>query len=145
MDNRNTIHLVVSDVKCHDALRQPAAKLEVLLCLWLIRVAPSLWRVRGTVLVQVCLADTVMCFGRAVSENCQLAMEPERANLRSVLKAHAPGIKCLVPNGQRKFAGLVQGSPHDKAVFTDEGFCFETNILDVQVFSHLGSNKSDLT
>jgi hypothetical protein len=90
----------------------------------------------GAVIVQVCLADTVMSLGRMVSENSQLMMEPERANLGSVLKANTAGTKGLVPNRESKFAGLVGGSSNDKAIFTHERFCFETNVLDNYAFSH---------
>jgi hypothetical protein len=71
-----------------------------------------------------------------ISENSQLAMEPERADLGSVLKADTPGTKCLVANGYCKFAGLFQGSPHDKAILTHERFGFETNVLHLHIFSH---------
>jgi hypothetical protein len=71
-----------------------------------------------------------------VSENSQLTVEPEQADFGRVLKAHTPGTKCLVPNCQGEFAGLVQGPPHDKTVLTLERFRFETNILDVYAFSH---------
>src|SRR5258707_1526883 len=74
---------------------------------WLKRVPSSAWCVRGAVVVQVCLADTVVGFRRLVSKNSQLTTEPERADLGSVLKAHTPGTKCLVPDCQGKFADLV--------------------------------------
>lgn len=54
----------------------PAATLEVPRNLRLVRISPSLWCVRAPVLVHVCLADTVMCPRRLVSENSQLTMEP---------------------------------------------------------------------
>jgi len=70
------------------------------------------------------------------SENSQLAMEPERADFGSVLKARAAGTKGLVPNCDCKFTGLVQGSPHEKAIFTHERFRFETKVLHLYIFSH---------
>src|SRR5580693_1146379 len=138
MDDDDTIYIVVGDLKRHDALRQPAAKLEVSLNPWLVRVAPSLWCVSGVVLIQVSLAYAVMCLGRAVSENSQLTMEPERADVGSVLKLHTLGTERLVFNRQRKLAGLVQASPHYKAILTHKCFRFETNVLDVYVLSHSG-------
>jgi hypothetical protein len=71
-----------------------------------------------------------------ITENSQLAMEAERADLGSVLKADTPGTKGLVANGDCKFAGLVQSSPHDKAILTHERFGFETKVLDFCSFSH---------
>ena len=85
----------------------PVAMLVVLLNLWLKRVPSSAWCVRAAVVVQVCLADTVVGLRRLVSKNSQLTTEPERADLGSVLKAHTPGTKCLVPDCQGKFADLV--------------------------------------
>jgi hypothetical protein len=71
-----------------------------------------------------------------ISENSQLAMEPERADLRSVLKADTPRTKGLVADGYCKFAGLVQGSPHDKAILAHERFRFETDVLHLYIFNH---------
>jgi hypothetical protein len=71
-----------------------------------------------------------------ISENSQLAMEPERADFGSVLKAHPPGTEVLVANGHCKFTGLVQGSPNDKAILTHERFRFETNVLHFYILSH---------
>jgi hypothetical protein len=70
------------------------------------------------------------------SEGSQLTTEPEQANLSTVLKAHTPGTKRLVPNCYGKFTGLVWGPPHDKAILPHEGIRFETNVLDVDVLSH---------
>src|SRR4029077_14983124 len=101
--------------------------------LWLVRVPSSTWCVRAAVVVQVCLAYTISCLWRMISENSQLAMQPERANLGSVLKTHTPGTKCLVPNCDCKFTGFVRGSPHDKAILTHERFGLETNVLHLYV------------
>src|SRR5580700_7165601 len=116
----------------------PRLALEVPRNLWLRSVTPSLWCVRASVVVKVCFGDMVMSLRRMVSKNSQLMTESERANLGSVLKADAPGTKCLVSNRQRKFAGFVQGSPHDEAILTHKRLRFETNILDVYVLSHQG-------
>src|SRR6266481_449044 len=66
----------------------------------------------------------------------QLTVEPQRADLGSVLVTYAPGIKCLVHNCQRKFANLARSLPHMEIVFTDECFRFETDELDDSVIAH---------
>jgi hypothetical protein len=71
-----------------------------------------------------------------VSENSQFMMEPERADLWSVLKANTAGAKGLVANGQGKFAGLIGGSSNDKAIFTHERFRFKANVLNNYAFAH---------
>jgi len=68
-----------------------------------------------------------------VCESSQLTVEFERADLGSVLIAYAPGIECLVHNGEGKFAGLVQGLPDEEPVLTHERFGMETNVLDIDV------------
>jgi hypothetical protein len=110
--------------------------LEVARNLGLVGVASGTGCVRAAIVVQVCLADTIRCQRGLISENSQLAMEPERADLGSVLKADTPGTKGLVANGYSKFTGLVLGSPHDKAILAHERFGFETNVLNLYIFSH---------
>src|SRR6266849_6547126 len=67
--------------------------------LGLIGVSRNLWCVGVAVLVQLDLADAVMCFRRTVCEGSQLLVELERADLGSVLIADAPGMECLVHDG----------------------------------------------
>src|SRR6266478_2577575 len=59
-----------------------------------------------------------------------------KGDLGSVLVAHAPRIKCLVHNCQRKFANLARSLPHMEIVLTDECFHFETDELDDNVIAH---------
>jgi hypothetical protein len=112
------------------------AALEVSRSLGLMRVSRILRRVGAAVFVELDLADTVVCLWGTVCESSQLAVEPERADLGSILIAYAPGIKCLVHNGEGKFAGLVQGLPDKEPVFTHERLGLETNVLDIDVLAH---------
>src|SRR5579863_3763645 len=79
------------------AKRTPENASDVSRSLWLIRVTVNLGSVRIAVVVQVRLADQVVCLGRMVCEGSELMLEPKRADLRSVLKSHAARTKRLIP------------------------------------------------
>ncbi len=91
-----------AETACHFPSRRTNTSVkrifELLCGSWRMEAAGSLWCVGVAVLVQIYLTDAVMCSRRMVSENSQLTVELERADLGSVLIAYAPGIKCLVPN-----------------------------------------------
>src|SRR5215469_3717946 len=86
-------------------------------------------RVGGLVISQFCVRDTEASGRRMAGLASEFPVQPERADIRRILIAHAMRHESVVRNGHKVFRGCAAGSANGEGVFTDRSLVFEPDVL----------------
>ena len=87
--------------------------------------------VRFVIVGEFGFAEPIVCFERVVRGIVQYAVELERANIRSILKAQAVGVECRVQNTKSDLRRLGGHATHEETVFATGQLGFESNVLNI--------------